>query len=596
VPFASQHLQVGDFVLDCERRCLFRGDGSQVPLRPRLYRALELLSSRPGELFEKRELIAALWPSQVVEENNLSQLVSGLRRALGDDLPPHRYIQTEPRRGLRFVAPVTVIELDRATGAVPRVAAARDKLAVLPFLNLHGLERDSLLALGMADSLIARLSVSPTLSVCSVGSVRRFAGRAQDCVLAGRQLGVQWVVDGTLQRQAERLRVTARLLCVDSGVAVWTGQFEDRSASVFELQDTICRRVADALRQHFGRAGPVWAGGDAKEPGGTRHPDAYQLYLAAMNHSQGIRSDGLVHSVALYEQALRFDPGFALAHVGIAEASRRSIFGADRSPVEVFDVMRHHTERALHLAPDLAEAHTQLGWLRYWCDRDWLAAEAAFRHAIELNPSASLARFGLGFMLLVIGRCDEGIDLVRSARELDPMSLLIGTMESSFLLQLGEGIAGRERLERMLAIEPRFWIVHMMQAQCLAEDGLWDAAFASAQQAVDLAVQSTQALALKGAILGWAGRLDDARAVLMQLQVLRSTRFVPPTSLAAVHAALGEADQALDHLEHACSVLDVRTVYLKDDARWRALRSHRRFQALLAGMRLNGLPRGVYGP
>lgn len=597
MPVAFQHLNLGDFVLDGGRRCLVRGDGSAVALTPRLYRALELLASRPGELFDKRELMQALWPGQVVEDNNLSQLVSALRRALGDDVEPHRYIRTEPRRGLRLVAPVSAAGASGGPPVAVESLRPRTRVAVLPFLKLSGSERDALLEVGMADSLIARLSIAPTLSVCSVGSVRRFAGRDQDAVAAGRLLDVQWVVDGTLQREAERLRVNARLLSVDSGAAVWTGQFEDRSARVFEIQDAICRRVADALRQELDRAGPLWgAGGGAKEPGGTCDLDAYQLYLAGMSHSQGIRADGLRHSVDLFEQALEIDPDFALAHVGIAEASRRMIFGADRSPTEAFGAMRLHTDRALERAPGLAEAHTQLGWLRYWSERDWPAAESAFRRAIELNPSAALARFGLGFMLLVIGRRSEGLDLVRSARALDPMSLLIGTMEGSFLVQLGERAAGLERLRRMLTIEPRFWIAHLGLAHAHADVGEWEAALASAQKAAELASMSTQALALKGAILGWAGRFDEARAVLAQLQALRAGRFVPPTSLAAVHCALGEHDQALDHLEHACSVLDVRTVYLRDDMRWRALRSHPRFQALLVAMRLSGLPPGVVGP
>lgn len=423
VPVALQQLNLGDFVLDGGRRCLVRGDGSAVALTPRLYRALELLASRPGELFDKRELMQALWPGQVVEDNNLSQLVSALRRALGDDVEPHRYIRTEPRRGLRLVAPVSATGDSRGLPMAVESPSLRTRVAVLPFLKLSGSERDALLEVGMADSLIARLSIAPTLLVCSVGSVRRFAGRDLDPLAAGRLLDVQWVIDGTLQREAERLR-----------------------------------------------------------------------------------------------------------------------------------------------------------------------AESAFRRAIELNPSAALARFGLGFMLLVIGRRDEGLDLVRAARTLDPMSLLIGTMEGSFLVQLGERAAGLERLRRMLTIEPRFWIAHMVQALAHAEVGDWDDAFASAQQAADLASQSTQALALKGAILGWAGRLDEARAVLAQLQALRAGRYVPPTSLAAVHTALGEHDQALDHLEHAGSVLDVRTIYLKDDVRWRALRSHPRF---MVGHRAERRPQRV---
>jgi TolB-like protein len=346
---ASHHerLAFGDFVLEATRRELRHRDGKSVSLTPRLYNALYLFASRPGELLDKRALMGALWPGLVVEENNLSQLVSALRRALGDD--EARLIRTEPRRGFRFIAEVTSLRAAPKASRTTLPVQPRTSLAVLPFVALAADAASPLLAIGMADSLIARLSTVPALVVRSLGSVRRFAHGERDAARAGRELEVDWVVDGTLQRDGDRLRASARLLSVAEGTAVWSDQFDQAWTGVFDVQDAITERVARALGRQLAHA-----------QGDTRNIDAYQLYLAGLNHAQDVRADGLHRSVELFSHALAIDPGYASAHVGISESFRRMIFGADRAPTEVFAQMRIHVSRALELSPALPEAHAQL--------------------------------------------------------------------------------------------------------------------------------------------------------------------------------------------------------------------------------------------
>ncbi len=585
MPGAWDILLFGGYVLDGARRSVTRPDGSPLVLTPRLFNALYLFASRPGELIDKREMMQALWPGLVVEENNLSQLISALRRALGDESA--QLIRTEPRRGFRFTAEVTARGEANQGGVVSdtKAEATLPTLAVLPFMALSPSDRDRLFALGMADSLIARLSILPELVVRSYGSVRRFAEGQCDALQAGRVLEVNWIVDGTLMHVADRVRASARLLSVPDGTAAWSGQFDVAWTDVFDAQDALCERVAHALGRHLRKA-----------PGGTRNIDAYQLYLAGLNHAQALRADSLQRSVELFGHALQIDPAYSLAHVGVAEAHRRMIFGSDRPPAEVFGQWRQHMESALELTPELAEAHTLQGWLRYWCEHDWAGAEHAFRRALTLNPNIALASFGLGFMLLTIGRQDEGIDLVRNARELDPMSLLICTMEASFLLRLGDAAACHYRLTRVLEFAPQFWIAHMALATWHEQQGNVDAAFASIGQAAALSDQSTQAEALQGAMLARHGRVGEARKILARLEARSGVRYVPPTSLAAVQAALGEHAAALTSLERACDCNDTRLLHLRDDPRWVALRAQPRFLNLVARMRLAGLPPGIAPP
>jgi TolB-like protein/tetratricopeptide (TPR) repeat protein len=588
----------------------------------------------------------------VVEENNLSQVVSGLRRALGDDTQGSRYIQTVPRRGFRFIAPVTMLPetlpaegaveadpqqlpaavrlppedvdanrgvfADRGSGAKLLTrrstgmalfgaatmgaaagawwwfagrassrgsSAVRSTLAVLPFKPLVAEARDELLEVGMADSLIARLSIMPGLVVRSVGSVRRFAGPDQDSMRAARELDVVWIVDGSLQRRGDQLRITARLLSAPGGAAAWSGSFDQKVTGVFDMQDAISERISGVLAPYLDPGKDTRL--EATATGGSRNTDAYQLYLAARQHAQGIRSAGLRKSVELYNQAIEIDPGYALAYTGLVESYRRMIFGADIAPIDAFQPAKVAAQRALELAPRLAEAHACLGWIRFWYDFDWPGAESKFREALALNANVVEAHFGLGLLLLSLDRPDEGFSHIRWARELDPLSLILNTLEAGFLIDRGQRAEAASRLQRVFEIEPDFWVAHLTQAGLYMAEGRADEALAAVRRADALADGSSQATAVLGLILVRLGKRDEARAVLARLVALQRTRYVPPTTVAAIAAAFGDAGPALDALELAYAVRDTRLVYLKDDGRWSTLRRQPRFVSLLRRMKLD---------
>lgn len=652
----TERYAFGDFVLERSQQRVQNRAGETLSLTPRLFAALLFFVERPGELVDKETLFRALWPDLVVEENNLSQVISGLRRALGDETQASRYIQTVPRRGFRFVAVVTSLPAETPTDAVPvgsqpaptelatavettsaetypqvrdvdsdakelvtTQAAKRRTLkltfigaaavftaaglgwlsyrrsnpvaplvnttiAVLPFKPLVNDGRDELLEIGMADSLIARLSTLPNVIVRSVGSVRRYAGYEQDALKAARELDVMWIVDGSIQRRDDQIKITARLLSVPTQVAEWSGSFNEKITGVFDLQDTISERIAKVLapKLHVSRN----AQASAKLDGGTRNADAYQLYLAARHHAQGIRAAGLRKSVALYHQAIDVDPNYALAFAGLAETYRRMVFGADVSPIEAFEPAKIAAKRALVIAPNLAEAHAALGWILFWFDYDWPNAERVFREAIALNANASEAHFGLGHLLICVGRAGEGIQHIATARELDPMSLIINSLEAGFLLGRGKREEASKRLTRALEIDPDFWITHLTMGGLFLVDKKPDAALQSFRRADALADESTQATAALAAQLARMGKTDEARTVLKKLIVRQTERYVPPTSVATIYAALGENNLALDALDRAYSVRDSRLCYMKNDGRWNALRAEPRFAALMQRMKL----------
>lgn len=650
---AAQRYAFGDFVLERSQQRVRCRDGSSLDLPPRLFSALLLFVENAGALLDKDALMRALWPGLVVEENSLSQVISSLRRALADDSHDSRYIQTVPRRGFRFIATVTALpdsaaaerlpidatgsvlqagdlpqlvstspaglrkrsvvritsdrrrwlQLAVATGVAAAAGGAvwwtlragtaphSSTLAVLPFKPLVSDARDELLEFGMADSLIARLSTVPGLVVRSIGSVRRYAGADQDPLGAARDLDVAWIVDGSLQRRGDQMRVTARLLRASDGSAAWSGSFDAKFTGVFEVQDTISARVAQVLAPSL----EVFAGAHPPQSGlgGTRNTDAYQLYLAAARHAQDMRADSLRKSIDLYKQALELDPGYALAWVGLAEANRRRLFGADALPAEVFKPADFAVQRALDVVPNLAEASAEQAFKLYWFDFDWPGAEREFRRALAINPNIAMAHFGLASLLLNQDRTDEGFVQMRTARELDPMSPVLNTLEAAYLLEAGRRDEARARLNRALDIAPRFWLAHCTQGLLLLADQQPDNAIAEMRNAVSLADGTSRPSALLGVCLARLGQVEEARAILNQLLALEKTRYVPPTSLASVYAALGEVRPALDALDRAFLTRDTRLTFLKDDPRLAGLREEPRFVALILKLKLDQFGPGL---
>ena len=667
-----QRYAFGDFVLERSQHRVRHRDGTQLSLTPRVFSALLLFVEKPGELLSKDALMLGLWPGLVVEENNLSQVVSTLRRALGDDTQGSRYIQTVPRQGFRFVATVTVLpdqdvptELPAAPPAAlpvapptePRAAvntaeadtaqprtpadlapgppnypprrpwlrtalagstalalalgggawwllqrppgsgdvARPATLAVLPFKPLSAEGRDELLEFGMAEALIARLSTVPGLVVRSVGAGLRFGGTDQDPLRAARDLDVQWIVDGSLQRRGDQLRVTARLLWAADGSAAWSGSFDEKFTGVFELQDLISNRVLAALSPKLQTRVlvPGSVGAPLTALGGTLNTDAYQLYLAASSHMQRMHPDGLIKSRELFQQAITLDPNYALAYVGLAESHRRRLFATDAVPAEVFEPADAAIRRALVVAPGLAEAHAGNGFKLYFYDYDWAGAEREFRRALASNPNVALAQLGLAMLMLTQDRPDQGFVHLRLARELDPLSPLLNTLEASYLLDAGRLDEARARLNRAFDVAPDFWVAYLAQAGLHLAQKQPGEGIAALRRAVDLAPTSTEPVSLLGMHLARLGRRDEARVILNQLVALQRARYVAPTALATVQAALGEMEPALDSLDKAHAVRDQRLIFLKDDSRWTGLRQEPRFKALMVKLRLDRFGKGL---
>lgn len=628
----------GEFELDARSRQLVRHDGAPVALTPKAFDTLLHLVIHSGTLVGKEQLLAAVWPGRIVEENNLNQSVSAVRRALGDGVGEQRYVLTEPGRGYRFVAQVRQLgpvatsvgapaapttqstqdpsfrELppDLATrtvrpvrrrwpwllaalgAAVVTAAIIRQRplptsenrpalltIAVLPFKPLLAKDRDEVLELGMADSLIAKLSNSRHLIVRPLNSVRRFDALDQDPIAAGRTLDVTAVLEGEIQKNTGDVRVIARLLSVPSGAALWTGTFDEDFVGVFGVQDAIADKVATALRLELDPGEQR-----AMKAHTTRDAQAYELYLNGRYHIAKVTPTEVHAGIDFFRRAIDRDPTYGLAYAALAEAYRRLPITSDEDPREAFPLARAAAQKALAIDDTIADAHGVLGWVDFWYDWDWPKAEKEFQRAIALNPNIPEPHMGYGTLLSSLGHNAEALREGERARTLDPLSPLATTLQASFFAAAGQAPQARALIAKALDLDHDFWVAHLILGGL--ELGAHDlpAATAAFTRARDTSGGSVQAISMLGYALAKSGDDAGAQATLKQLQELASTRYVPATSVATVYIGLGDVEHTLQWLKRAQTERDVRMTFLKVDHRWDAVRSDPRFVEIAKSMRV----------
>jgi TolB-like protein len=351
-----------------------------------------------------------------VEENNLNQNISILRRVLGGSRQEHRYIVTVPGRGYRFVAAVRT----HSTTAMAISVGTIKSLAVLPFQPLVTDDRDASLEMGMADTLIARLSSIGDMIVRPISSVRKYADLAQDALTAGRELEVESVLEGSLQRQGNKIRVTVRLLNVSNGASLWAGTFDEEFTDIFALQDAISERVARALALKLSSEDKT-----RLRKHDTENTEAYQLYLKGRYYWWKTSPEEFAKSRDYFHRAVDADPSYALGYCGLNSYYGYGAAWGMLSADEAWPKAEWAITKALDLDDTLAEAHLGLAALRMVFYLDWPGAEKHAKRAITLNPQFSEVHYMYSFYLVVMRRWDEAIAEAKRALACDPFSVRI---------------------------------------------------------------------------------------------------------------------------------------------------------------------------
>jgi DNA-binding winged helix-turn-helix (wHTH) protein/tetratricopeptide (TPR) repeat protein len=556
-------LEFGPFRLDAQRRLVWKGD-SLLEVPPKAAELLAALASEAGEVVPKEELLRLVWPDTFVEEANLSVNVSILRKALGEQPDGRAWIQTVARRGYRFLGAV------RAQAATPR------SLAVLPFRSLGTDEADDALGLGMADALITRLAATGRVAVRPTGTVRRFASLDVDPVEAGRQLGVDAVVDGRLQRSGSRLRLTVQLVPTVGGAPLWADRFDEEFTHLFAVEDTVAERVAAALvaelsaeeRQRLGRRQ-------------TESLEAYQAYCRGRFFWGRFSRPWVEKAMLSFGEATAHDPRYALPHAGLADAFLVAGFAGALPPREAWALAGESSRQALALDDRIPEPHVSAGFLRLLQDWDWDGAERELRRAIALALDSTAPLQWLGLVLDLRGRGDEAAQTLRRAEELDPLSLVVSALVGLHHAFAGEHEKELAQARRTLELDPHQFLGHWAVGSALQNLGRYGEGAEEHRRALDLAEGTAFMRPVLARSLALAGRVDEARALLAPEGSAEASTY----QAATVHLALGETSRALELLASAAERRDPWIVLLAVDPLMRALRGHADFEELVRRVR-----------
>lgn len=463
----------------------------------------------------------------------------------------------------------------------PAPAAALTRIrsiAVLPFKPLVVDSRDEPLEMGMADTLITRLSNIRAVAVRPITAVRKYGALDQDPLVAGREQGVDAVLDGSIQKSAERIRVTVRLTTVADGRQIWSGQFEEKLSDIFAVQDSIASRVSAALA-------PELSGDDERRLAkrDTQSLEAYEHYVKGRYFAAKWTPEGFEKGIDSFERAIAIDPSYALAYDGLAYCHYNTFYRPFRQSMTIGRAM---ASRALEIDPALAEAHVSLGLIHTWLDYDWKAAEREFRHAIDLKPNYAPAHIWYGWYLQTVGRSEEAIAEMRRGVELDPVSAEAGTGLGVALFYARRYDDAAVQLRKTLDLEPDFWFARLYLGRALRERGDRTGAIAELETARRTVGASAEVLSALGYTYGVAGRAADARRMMLELRRSSTESYLPPYCLAVLHTGLGERDLAFAQLDREYREGAYYLNLLKVDPELDALRADPRFDGLLRRIQL----------
>jgi TolB-like protein/DNA-binding winged helix-turn-helix (wHTH) protein/tetratricopeptide (TPR) repeat protein len=619
----SPVVRFADFELDL-RTGELRRDGTSLRLQPQPAKVLVLLVSRAGEIVTRQDLARGVWGSEtfVDFEGGLNFAIRQIRSALEDDAEHPRFLETLPKRGYRFTAPVSATpalsEIEKpppAPASSPRprrlvlryglvcLAAAViavtlafvfdwghlrqrwsslksapriESLAVLPLHNLSHDPEQEYFSDGMTDELITDLAKVGSLRVISHTSVERYKETKRPLPEIARELGVDAVVEGTILRSGDHVRITAQLIDARSDRHLWAESYERDLRDVLALQSEVASDIATEIQ--------IKVTSHAITPSGRSHPinpEAHEAYLKGRYFWNKRSEEDVRKGIAYFEQAIRIDPDYAVAYAGLAQ-SYIVLNGHRVLPAtEAYLKVRTTALKALELDESLAEAHTSLGSFKWEYEWDKSGAEKEFRRAIALNPSNATAHQWYAEELVAIGRGDEALAEIKRAQKLDPLSLPISVVAGWILYCRHDYDQAIAQYRRTLEMDASFPIAHLYLGRAYVQKGNLEQAIVEGQIATRLSGDHPFHMAWLGYAYARAGNRNAALRILHQLEVISRQRFVASHDIAAIYAGLGEHSKAIAWLNKAYDERSYTVLQLEVEPEFDSLRSDPRFQNLV---------------
>jgi len=614
----------GTFRLDPMEHILLCA-GCRVPLTPKAFETLLALIENAGHILEKEDLLKRVWPNTFVEEGTLARNISTLRKALGDDPDGNTYIETIPRRGYCFVAPVRQIPYQEPGESAAKVvlqqnvtrakpwpsllrrwmlavgllailpvggyvfwqrfshprgtSADRTTIAVLPFENLSGEPAQQFFADGFSEEMITQLGgLEPNrLSVIARTSAMHYQGTSKDPREIGRELGAEYVLTGSVRRDADRVRITVRLIRAKDGTNLWAKDYDRSVRDILSLQSEVASSIAREISLklspetsiHLAAARPV-------------NPDAYEDYLKGRYFWNKRTSTSYLKAIEYFNEAIARDPKYARAYTGLADAYALlgSLSNAEMPRSEAMPRAKAAALTALQLDDSLAEAHTSLAFEEMHYEWDWQAAEREFKRALELNPNYATAHQWYAFWFIARGTFDQALTQLSLAEKADPLSIVIKSDTSDVLTCAGRYEQAAQAAKRALELDPNFPLAHYSLAEAYAGRQLYPQAITEYQKM--LATDNGNSWARTGIARAYAQTGQRADAERLLEDTLRSCRNLGDCALeiAFIYASLGEKDQAFAWLEKAYQYRDGGLILLNVSMPLKGLRSDTRFANL----------------
>jgi TolB-like protein/cytochrome c-type biogenesis protein CcmH/NrfG len=435
---------------------------------------------------------------------------------------------------------------------------------------------------GLSEELINALTHIRELRVVARTSAFAFKGREIDVREVGKKLDVGAVLEGSVRKSGQRLRITAQLINVQDGYHIWSGQFDREMKDIFDIQEEISLTIVDHLKLNLLKG--------EKEKILKRHTEdheAYEYYLKGLYFWKRRYEKGLQKSLQYFQLAVEKDPGYALPHVGIADAyGILGVYGF-MPPHHAYPRARAAANKALEIDPELGEVYASLGWIAMWYDRDWPAAESHFLKAIQMKPDHPEAHMWYGNLLACTGRFDQSIREMRKAKELEPLEPAPPTHVGWALYYARRFDESIEELRKVIAADPEFSLPYMWLSANFLAKKMWGEAIAAIQKFVELSAESVIGVSILGSAYGSAGMKAEALKILERLDGLPKDRYVGSLMRAFVWTGLGEKNKALDNLEKAYEERESSMAWLKVWPLFDSLRSEPRFNALLKKMNLD---------
>ena len=589
MPLKTKHLYgFGPYRLDANERVLLR-DGQPVSLPPKDLETLLVLVENAGHIVEKEELLERVWPGVFIEEGNLARHVFNLRHALGDAPDGRPYIETIPRRGYRFLA---AVHENGETVATPSVASPSEQpqtaarsghkkiqwvwtlavlalvvtgyfasrrlwprqnpapqkvmLAVLPFVNLSGDAHEDYFADGLTEEMTAQLGqFQPSrLGVIARTSTVRYKGTKETAAQIGKELGVGYLLEGSVRRGGERVRVTAQLIQVGEQTHLWAESYERPLTDVLNIQRELAEKITHSLSIQLLPAKTTTAPA-------TSHInlESHDKYLLGLHEAgQGTR-ESVNKAIQYFQEGIAKDPNNARLYAALAQTYNASLTYYS-SPNEVMPRAKEAAVRALEFDPNLAGAHVTLGNVRLLYDWDWTGAEKEYRRALDITPNSPEAQLGYATYLATLGRFDEALSRVQQAYLFDPLALESRNEALWIFYFSGHMPETIQQCQKTTEIEPAAGLPYAILAMAYAQMGQRLATVRAAENAMRFA-DSPSVISAAASGLARVGENVQAKQFLGRALDMAKERYVCRFLVAAAYTELGEKEKALDSLEQA---------------------------------------------